>query len=500
MSESIYCGIYDFELLPYALGDVLTWNVQTASRCEESGRPRIDIYICLDPRYPAGIYQRNLIVTENRGLFFSELFGAFGTHPNLNNIFLFSDRDALIARMREVAAGDPINTEALTDYERVLARRDDEDALNTYFIKYIYSHERLNAFAAARGHIPLLRSSMGCEPDVDGLMTRRLADKRVVVVHPRLRRLDYGMGGDHTYFRDSDFLEWYEFIRRAERTRPEVQFVVVGRLQEKPLELLKLPNVMSLRTLGLGLGHELTLMRKADLFIGTSSGFAAMANFSDTPYFVTRMNKESCNAYHISPGDDRLPFAKPNQFLVYEPETADLLTDLLERGLAAATRPLTPVPARRDGIDVGSFNADRGELLYPASSTCRLHVDGVHAAQETAFLLAPTIDRAVEAARAGDIDGAARAAERVRKNFPVLEGNMRELNLLRDLLNDGPPKLRPPGVNEERARFQPPSLFQRIARGAEWGRALPGRVFRAARRGTLVSGIKRRMADLGRGS
>ena len=59
-----------------------------------------------------------------------------------------------------------------------------------------------------------------------------------------------------------------------------MQFVVVGRLQEKPLELLRLPNVISLRTLGLGLGHELTLMLRCDLFIGTSSGFAAMANFS----------------------------------------------------------------------------------------------------------------------------------------------------------------------------------------------------------------------------
>ena len=35
-----YCAVYDFELMPYALGDVLTWNVQTAIRCEEAGPRR----------------------------------------------------------------------------------------------------------------------------------------------------------------------------------------------------------------------------------------------------------------------------------------------------------------------------------------------------------------------------------------------------------------------------------------------------------------------------
>jgi hypothetical protein len=38
------------------------------------------------------------------------------------------------------------------------------------------------------------------------------------------------------------------------------------------------------------------------LFLGTSSGFAAMANFWQTPYFVTRMTSVSRNAYGIGAG------------------------------------------------------------------------------------------------------------------------------------------------------------------------------------------------------
>lgn len=244
--RSRYCVIYDFELLPYALGDVLTWNIQTALQCEEAGRDVVDAYVCLDRRYPASIYQRNLVVAENSPLYFNELFGAFNTHPTLGNIHLFGSRDEMLDALRKVAQDDPVNSEAVADYERVLGSRDDEAALNTYFIKYVYSHARLNAFAAEHGRIPLLVASRGCEPDVNGCIAALFSDKRIVVVHPRMRRLDNGLGGSHTYFRDSDFVEWYEFLQAAQSTHPEVQFVVVGRLQEKPIELLRLPNVTSL--------------------------------------------------------------------------------------------------------------------------------------------------------------------------------------------------------------------------------------------------------------
>jgi hypothetical protein len=168
---------------------------------------------------------------------------------------------------------------------------------------------------------------------MDRLIEERFAGKRIVAVHMRLRRVDAGYGGAETYARDSDFLEWHEFLREASTRHPDVQFVVLGRLQEKPLEMLRMPNVISLRTLGLGLGHELALMMHSDLFIGTSSGFAAMANFSAIPYFITQMNQNSCMAYGIEPGAERLPFAAERQVLVYEPETSDMLMRLLERGL-----------------------------------------------------------------------------------------------------------------------------------------------------------------------
>ena len=346
--------MYDFELFPYALGDVLTWNVLSAIRAEELGREHIDVYICLDERYPSSIFQQDLVTAENCALLFNELFGAFGTLPRLDNIYVYRRRDELLERLRECSRGDAANREVLDDYEqaltnrhqnlstiehlrRALANRRDHEELIDHFAKYVSSHQRINAFAAKHGRIPLLCPSAGCIRDIDRIVTQRFAGKRVVAFHMRMRRLDAGYGAEFTYWRDSDFLEWYEFLHDAHKALPEVQFVTVGRIQEKPLELLALPNVTSLRTLGLGLGHELSLILNSDLFIGTSSGFAAMANFSRVPYFVTKMNRQSCIAYGIAPGSEQLPFALEHQKLVYEPETRELLMSLLERGLRGTT-------------------------------------------------------------------------------------------------------------------------------------------------------------------
>jgi hypothetical protein len=419
MPNSPHVAIYDFELLPYALGDVLTWNVQTAIRCETLGREQVDMYICMDPRHPASIYQRNLVVSENCALFLNELLGAFGTHPTLGNIHLYGSRDEMLAVLKQLATIDATVAQSVADYEKVLASRNDEFALNEYFIKYVYSHETINAFAEKHGHVPLLRASRGHEPDVSSLINQRFAGKHIVVIHPRLRRLDYGYGGEHTYQRDSDFVEWYEFIRKTGDKHPDVQFIVVGRLQEKPLELLRLPNVTSLRMLGMGLGHELTLMSEADLFLGTSSGFAAMANFTSVPYFITKMNRESCKAYQIEDGSDRLPFAQPDQLLIYESETSALLLRLLESRLHVPPRHgRLEATARNDSMHPDAFVKARLQGLHPNATTTRFYADDQAVDQETAFLIWPQIEAALESFRKGEPAAAAATAARLKATFP----------------------------------------------------------------------------------
>ncbi|MDB5813304.1 MAG: hypothetical protein JWN23_421 [Rhodocyclales bacterium] len=476
-------AIYDFELFPFALGDVLTWNVRTAIRCEELGREHVDIYICADERYPAGVHQRGIINARNFDLFFSELYGAFGTHPRLGNIHIFRNREDLIERLQALAVDDEMCAEVVRDYLGVLnyrvldsvqnkARRiifsrlrenrlvrklmrrrmparvktlvrnaflPNEEVINDYFTKYIYSHEAINAFAERQGGIPLLKASLGCAPDIDELLAHRLVGKKIVPFHLRLRRLDGGYGGEHSYSRDSDFLEWYDFLAEAAIRHPDVEFVALGRLQEKPLELLRLPNVTSLRILGLGLGHELTLMLRSDLFIGTSSGFAALANFSAIPYFITRMTAGSCQAYAISEGADSLPFARSGQTLIYEQETSELLMRLLESGLGRRGAVPVCTEARSDpltsAVDVRAWLNSRLQLMNSAATTYRFFTNDGYRRNETAYLLFLSMERAQQALINGEHPEAKSILQRMQRNFPELCEQLSQYGTLRDLVD-----------------------------------------------------------------
>jgi len=432
LKTDTYPAIYDFALLPYALGDVLTWNVQTAIRAEEAGRSRVDVLVCVDERHPASLYQRGLVTAANCGLFFNELFGAFATHPALGKLLVFRRREELLEHLR--AADDPLHAAALREHEAALARSGSEEALIEYFTHTIHSHDRINAFAAKHGRVPLLQPSLGTEPDIAGLLERRFPNKRIVAAHVRLRRLDAGYGGEQSYARDSDFLEWYEFFRAAGTKHPEVQFFLLGRLQEKPLEMLKLDNVTSPRLFGLGLGHELTLLLQSELFLGTSSGFAAMANFSPAPYFITRMTPASCKAYAIEPGAERLPFATARQRLVYEPETRELLMQLLEEGLAgSAPRPPRPETRVDPAIDVRSWPWESSQWLYPDATTHRFFRDAAFAEKETAYLLWPKVKEARTAYRESRHEEAWALLERIAAQFPQMAERYPEyLRLRRD--------------------------------------------------------------------
>ncbi|MFH0986196.1 MAG: hypothetical protein V1882_11820 [Candidatus Omnitrophota bacterium] len=481
ISPDSIVGIYDFELFPYALGDVLTWNIQTAIDCDDLGREKVDICICLDERNPVSIFQRDMINRDNFSLFFSELYSAFSTHPRLGNIHIFHRREDMVAYLNEVVAGDPVNSQIVVEYMEVLnhfklgkikniansiflnLRKNpvlhrvykmicptkikktifskcqgyDAKEITDYFAKYIQSHESINEYASRKGCIPFLRPGLGCAPDIDELISTRLKRKKIVSFHLRLRQLDAGYGGEYSYERDSDFLEWYDFLTEAGKRYPDVMFVSLGRLPEKPLELLRLPNVLNLRVFGMGLGHELTMMLKSDLFLGTSSGFAACANFSRIPYFITKMSSMSCQAYCIPDRAERLPFATKDQVLIYERETLELLMGLLEKGLKLASPKKNPSrdngPAVPSEVDVKGWAREHFSFVNSTATTCRFFVTEKYRDEETAFLLFPYIER-IKAAVLEDRTSEARGIlDRFEKLFPVLCSQFPQYLLLKAL-------------------------------------------------------------------
>lgn len=90
-------------------------------------------------------------------------------------------------------------------------------------------------------------------------------------------------------------------------------FVLLGK---DPLEssLAALPNVLYTQTLGLGLAEELAFISIADAFLGMSSGIAAAAILSKTPYVIFKHPNHHKEAMEQELSrENRFSFALPKQ-------------------------------------------------------------------------------------------------------------------------------------------------------------------------------------------
>jgi hypothetical protein len=83
--------------------------------------------------------------------------------------------------------------------------------------------------------------------------------------------------------------------------------------------------------MGFGLGHELALLHRADLFMGSSSGFAAMATFCNKPYLITSIQRLFSSYIDVPVGARHYPFGNRDQILHWETETQDTLLEFYEK-------------------------------------------------------------------------------------------------------------------------------------------------------------------------
>ena len=115
-------------------------------------------------------------------------------------------------------------------------------------------------------------------------------------------------------------------------------FVMVGGFQEWEHRLLYRRNVFIPRAWGLRLAHELALLKIADVFIGTSSGFATFATFTDVAYAIVNVENSFARPAGVRLNDRHFPFAKANQVLTWRQETTEELLALFEEVYSSAGR------------------------------------------------------------------------------------------------------------------------------------------------------------------
>jgi hypothetical protein len=163
-------------------------------------------------------------------------------------------------------------------------------------------------------------------------LEKKCKNRFIVSVNIRQRKfypdIHMDVSGDYVVRRDSASDEWHRFFKVVEDEYPDVLFLVLGGYTTWERELYNYGNVLIPRTMGFGLGHELTLLHNSNLFMGTSSGFSAMATFSKVPYIITNFEHTSAGYVGLSVGTTRYPFALDQQILNWEKETTDRLLSL----------------------------------------------------------------------------------------------------------------------------------------------------------------------------
>lgn len=307
-----FVGIYDFSYAPYALGDCLTWQENVTIGAIEKGYKKVRLCLVADPDTPSCSLQPHINITNYVG-FVQELYPAFFSCPLTVAVHVFRDQNSfnlfLIDSWRKGISSWPV--------------------FNDHFnrqLDYI-SHKKINAFYEKNGSVPKLVAPTGYAHAVERLV-QDLSEKFVVAVNIRQSQLS---AVPANVYRDSPIDVWHEFFRLTTARYPDVLFFFLGRYGEWDLELMRHPNVIIMRTNGYSLGHELAMVHSCDLFMGTSSGFATAATFSNTPYVITNMEKRASTYIDVPVGASRYPFAQDNQVLHWERETLEFLAEQFER-------------------------------------------------------------------------------------------------------------------------------------------------------------------------
>jgi hypothetical protein len=163
-------------------------------------------------------------------------------------------------------------------------------------------------------------------------LKKKCQNRFIVSVNIRQRKfypdIHMDVQGNDVVRRDSASDEWYRFFKIVKDEYPEVVFLILGGYTTWERELYNYDNVLIPRAMGFGLAHELTLLHNSNLFIGTSSGFSAIATFSKVPYIITNFEHSRAGYVGLSVGTTRYPFALDQQILSWEKETTELLLSL----------------------------------------------------------------------------------------------------------------------------------------------------------------------------
>lgn len=304
----------DFAGSPYALGDILTWNMRVCAEALFAGRTLTDVWVLSDPENPSNKYQF-YINGLNHQKYMLDLLPAFFTNPMLNNIHFLHERAEMDRMVFDAHYKEEPFFPNMTKYVSGFRERN-----------ALYSnHDLINKWHAENGWVPRLALPKGVRTWAENFLKSFNPHSFVVTVHLRNRKYETDTFAADV-FRDADFDVWSEFFSRAVTRFPEVVFLLVGRPVEWPRNFFRRSNIIPLKGMGLGLQEELAMIQCCDLFMATNSGPAVMAVFSETPYVIFQRTENAgltSQFWGVDIGAKQLPFGLEHQTVFWGQTTVD---------------------------------------------------------------------------------------------------------------------------------------------------------------------------------
>ncbi len=303
----------------------------------ELGLAQIDVIVMVNPDLPSARMQP-FVTRANYLAHLDNIMPVFACNPLLRSLRLVRDVQTFNFL---IAAHHRARAPMWPDLRTHLKMRQD----------FPIDHRRINAFHARHGYFPLLAAPRGYEGWARRFHATELAGRPLIIINPRQSSLTENPA---VTTRDAPLQIWHAFIDAVGEKRPETMFVMVGGFQEWEHQLLRRRNVFIPRSWGLRLAHELALFKIADLFMGTSSGFATFATFSGVPYVIVNVAHNFAPHAEIRPHDRNYPFAAANQVLTWRTETTEELLSLFgelcpDRATVRTTASDQPAQSRATG-------------------------------------------------------------------------------------------------------------------------------------------------------
>ena len=327
--------IYDFRILPFALGDVIISMIHGS----------IDLKSQIS-KFPFYYFRNDLEKTHPIQRFINK-HNVDKHLGDLNEALLFNPFQLPIKEIRKKPnnAGCETSQELIiSDFYEKYKKTSQVKEYHNYFNSNIASHKCLNQWSQGKNQIPQLHASKDLILKTKKLIKKHTGKNKWICVHLRFRGIE----------KDADFADikrnadpgfWYGMLFKiAQYYKNDHAVLLLGPKGSYPESFIGIPNLYAVSSLGGTLKNSIAAILSSTAFIGSSSGFANCATFSNTPYLIFDVSENGYENYCIEYDSPRLPFAKKQQHLSSQSDSPKIVSEKIRDLLPRSNEISRPIP------------------------------------------------------------------------------------------------------------------------------------------------------------